>query len=448
MAFAVVAILSTLVIGIPMTLALDRDARGGALIGLSYLYGCGAVWAVLFALSLLHVRWTAATATATLVAFSAAMWIVASVRRRGAEALARDTVAAGPLAMLAPVADLATTYTVVTIALYATIARVWEWDFWAIWGLKGREFVEAGGIDWRFLQSPFNDFAHPDYPLLLPMNYAYAALVGGQWDDRWMALPGIAFGVALILIVRSLAARELPRFLAALLTFATAGVALSQYVGLADAPLIACGTAAILFIRRGMFFDEASAFRHGAILLGLAASTKNEGLALIASVVIAMLIARASEWRDALRLWPAAVIPLPWIMARLAFHLQTDIARGSFVSRAIERIGDSAVIVASLLRSLPDPWLWLLMLVGIVLIPRATRSAERFVLAAIAIQAVWYVAAYFGTPLDVVWHIETSWPRVARHLEAPLLFVVMLALAQAFERGETVPHAEARSELL
>lgn len=447
MAFAAVAILTTLVIGIPMTLALDRDARGGALIGLSYLYGCGAVWAALFALSLLHVRWTAATTTVTLVAFSAVMWIVVLLGRTGAVPPGAP-VDQGPLAMLAPVADLATTYTVVTFALYATIARVWEWDFWAIWGLKGRVFFEAGGVDWRFLQSPFNDFAHPDYPLLLPMNYAYAALVGGQWDDRWMALPGIAFGVALILIVRSLAARELPRFLAALMTFATAGVALSQYVGLADAPLIACGTAAILFIRRGILFDGAPAFRHGAILLGLAASTKNEGLALIASVVIAMLIARASKWRDALRLWPAAVIPLPWIVARLAFHLQTDIARGSFLSRAIERIGDSGVIVASLLRWLPDPWLWLLMLIGVVLIPRATRRAERFILGAVAIQAFWYLGAYFGTPLDVMWHIETSWPRVARHLEAPLLFVVMLALAQAFERGETVPHAEARSELL
>jgi hypothetical protein len=139
---------------------------------------------------------------------------------------------------------------------------------------------------------------------------------------------------------------------------------------------------------------------------------------------------------------------LPWIVARLAIHLQTDIARGSFISRAIERIGDSVVIVASLLRRLPDPWLWLLMLIGVVLIPRATRRAERFILGTVLIQAVWYVGAYFGTPLDVMWHIDTSWPRVARHLEAPLLFVVMLALAQAFKRGETVPHAEAGSELL
>ena len=446
MAFAAVAILTTLVIGIPMTLAVDRDARSGALIGLSYLYGCGAVWAVLFTLSLLHVRWTAMTTTVTLVAFSAVMWIVVLLRRAEA-APPGAAVDRGPLAMLAPIADLATVYAVVTFAMYATITRVWEWDFWAIWGLKGRVFLEAGGIDWRFLQSPFNDFAHPDYPLLLPLNYAYVAVTNGQWDHRWMALPGIVFGVALILIVRSLAARELPRFLAALLAFATAGVALSQYVGLADAPLIAYGTAAILFIRRGILFDEASGFRHGAILLGLAAGTKNEGLALIASVVIAMLIARASKWRDVLRLWPAVVIPLPWIVARFAFHLQTDIARGSFISRAIERIGDSGVIVASLLRWLPDPWLWLLMLVGMVMIPRTTRTAERFILAAVAIQAVWYLAAYFGTPLDVIWHIETSWPRVARHLEAPLLFVVMLTLAQAFERGETLAHAEARPEL-
>src|ERR1051326_5399770 len=64
---------------------------------------------------------------------------------------------------------------------FATIARMWEWDFWAIWGLKARTFFEFGTIDWRFLQSPWNDFAHPDYPLLVPFNYVYASLTAGVW---------------------------------------------------------------------------------------------------------------------------------------------------------------------------------------------------------------------------------------------------------------------------
>ncbi len=447
MEFVVVAMLTTLVAGIPVTLAVDRSARGAALIGLSYLYGCGVVWASLFALSLLHIRWTPASTTVVLVASSAAMWALVLFRPGRAAAPSAVSSDRGPLPMLGPAADVATAYTIVTFAMYATIARVWEWDFWAIWGLKARIFVEAGGIDWRFLKSPFNDFAHPDYPLLLPLNYAYAALLNGQWDDSWMALPWVAFTVALVLIARSLAARELPFAAAAILTFAAAGTALSQYVGLADAPLIAYGSAAVLFIRRFVRFDDSAALRHGAILLGLAASTKNEGLALVVSVVLAMLVGRLSKWRDVLRLWPAAAIALPWIVARFAIQVQTDIARGSFVSRAIERLADLVAIAAALLRSLPDPWLWLALLIGIVLIPRAARGAERFVFAALLIQAVWYVAAYFGTPLDVRWHIQTSWPRVARHLEPALLFVVMIGLAEAFARGQTSAHAEARSEL-
>ena len=73
-------------------------------------------------------------------------------------------------------------------ALYATLAPLWEWDFWAIWGLKARVFLEAGGIDWHFLESRWNAFAHPDYPLLVPLNFDFVALINGGWSDRWLGL--------------------------------------------------------------------------------------------------------------------------------------------------------------------------------------------------------------------------------------------------------------------
>lgn len=457
MGFVIAAIVTTIVIGLPVTLAIDRHQRGAGLVGLSYLYGAGSVWALLLLMSLVRMPWTVLSTTIVLVVFAALVW--AFVLFRTPE-LPRQS--ARNWSSLALVVDLATAFSLAAYAMYATVARVWSWDFWAIWGLKARVFVENRGIDWSFLQSPFNDFAHPDYPLLVPMNYAYTALVSGGWDDRWMGLGWIGFTVALVLIVRSMASREVPELPAALIGFATAGAAFTRYVGLADAALVACAAAAIVMIRRYLLFEDEAAFRHGAILLGLAASTKNEGVALIATIVIAVLVHEyAGAPRSAsvsppvasrlpavlARLWPAIAIALPWIVIRTAAHLQTDIARGSFISRAIERAGAMVPIVATLLRQMPDPWIWLFMLVGVVLMTREARAAERFTFAAVVIQLFWYVATYFGTPLDVAFHIETSWPRVARHVEIPFLFVVMIALAQAALRRETLAHAEARPDL-
>src|SRR5512140_1487501 len=159
-----VAILSLVVVGIPIVLAVDRRARGTLLLGAAFLYGSGAIFLVLLVLSVLHVRWTLLSVTlAALVVFCAAFWI----GRRNAGGLP----ARRPDKFAPDVIDLLTAFTIVCYGLYATLAPLWEWDFWAIWGLKARTFLEIGGIDWRFLESRWNAFAHPDYPLLVRRHY-------------------------------------------------------------------------------------------------------------------------------------------------------------------------------------------------------------------------------------------------------------------------------------
>jgi len=82
--------------------------------------------------------------------------------------------------------------------------------------------------------------------------------------------------------------------------------------------------------------------------------------------------------------------------------------------------------------NLHDPWLWVALLLGLLLIP---RRRERFVLLATTFQILFYVGAYFVTPHDPGWHIATSWPRLTMQIAAPLAYAVMVQLA----------HAEARS---
>jgi hypothetical protein len=423
MAAILIAILSLTALGIPIALALDRAARGPLLIGTAFLYGSGTVFLILLFLPMTLVVVTVAGLLGCLVA-----WFLG---RRATQQPSNPATL--------HVVDLATLASIATYAIYATLAPLWEWDFWAIWGLKARLFFEHGGIDWRFLASRWNTFVHPDYPLLVPLNYDFIALIAGGWSDRWLGILNVAFGVALLLIARGLAARETSAFIASLLTFLLSWMAMSRFVGLAEGALIAFGGAGVLFIRDALRRGDNASWRHGAVLLGLAANCKNEGLALLVAVTIVLVIFHR---KVAIRLQPAYWLTVPWLILRAVHALRGDMASGGAMSRLAARLRFTPQIVAYLGERLYHPWFWIAIAVGVIVI-RPAR--ERFVLLVTAIQLAFYAGSYFITPYDVRWHVGTSWPRLTEQIAVPTTFVVFLALAEIVRRGEDAGDAEARS---
>jgi hypothetical protein len=434
MTSTLVAILTLAVLGIPIVLAVDRRARGPLLVGAAFLYGSGTMSLVLLMLSVVHVRWTLlSVAIASLVIFCATAFIA----RRKVAATNQTTTAKPHLI------DIFTAFTIVCYALYATLAAVWEWDFWAIWGLKAKVFLEAGGIDWHFLESPWNTFAHPDYPLLVPLNYDFVALVNGAWSDRWLGLLGVAFAVALALVARSLAARETRPLFASLLTLLVAALGFSRYIGLAEGALIAFGGAGVLFVRAALRDDDDASWRHGALMLGFAANCKNEGMALLVAVTIAVI---AASWSRARKLWPAYALAAPWLILRALHTLPTDIVAGSALSRFLTRLPHTHELLFFLAEQLAKPWFWLAILIGIVIAPAAARRRERFVFAVTVIQLLFYIFAYLMTPNGLRWHVLSSWSRLTPQIAVPIAFAVFLMLANSLWPEEDAPHAEARSD--
>jgi len=429
MTATLIAILSLAVMGIPITLAVDRRVRGPLLIGTAFLYGSGTMSFVLLTLSIAHIRWTLISVTiASLIVFCAAALIA---RRRAGDVASHHTKP--------HLLDLVTLFTIVCYALYATLAPVWEWDFWAIWGLKARTFLEIGGIDWRFLESRWNTFVHPDYPLLVPLNYDFVALLNGGWSDRWMGLLCVAWAVALALVARSLAARETTPFFAALLALLVAALGFSRYVGLAEGALIAFSGAGVLFVRAALLHDDDVAWRHGALMLGFAANCKNEGVALLGAVTIAIV---ATSWSRLRKLTPAYALAVPWLILRAAHTLPTDIAEGSTVSRLLARLPYAHQILMFLAEQLYKPWFWIAILIGILLAPAAARHRERFTFLVTAIQCLFFVTVYFITPNELRWHVLSSWPRLTAQIAVPITFAVFLTLANSLRAEEDAPHAE------
>ena len=423
----VAAILGMTVIGIPIAVAAGRDVRGGALIGLAFLYGSGAVFVAMMLLP-----WNLPLVVVALVAVSALVFFMK--RPRGTDRSAGEDTGA-PQRAMSIAADLATALTLFGYAMFATLASPWEWDFNAIWGLKARVFYEHGGIDWRFLQSPWNDFAHPDYPLLVPMNFDFLALASGAWNDRWLGLMFVGYAVALVLIIRELMREELAAPLPALITLAIAGLACTRYVGLAEGALVAFATAAMLMLRRGEV-------THAALLFGLAASTKQEGALFLVCALIALVIAR--RWRDAIRLWPAFLIAVPWWIVAAARGLKSDLAVPGAMHRAAVHLAQWSYFVSTLGEQTPDLIFWLLVLASIVI---ALRRDEVPWVLIVVLQIAALLMAYLTTPYGLHWHIATSWPRLTRQLAPIAAVLALVLLAKTFAREKNHAHVEARSEL-
>jgi hypothetical protein len=427
------AVLGLTLLGVPVTLAVDRRARGTLLAGLSFLYGSGTIFLVLMALSVAEVRWTPGAVTLGALAVFALATAIA-IRQR-------PTQGWPGLVWPHPI-DALTLVTLVGYAQFASPDPLWEWDFWAIWGLKAKLFLESGGIDWRFLESPLNIFAHGDYPLLVPLDYALASLVAGGWSDRWPGLFFAAWGAALLLVARGLASRETTPFYAALLTLAMTGVGLSLDVGLAEGALIAFGGTGVLMVREALRDDDPAAWRHAALMLGFAANCKNEGIALLLAVTLALLAVSGSRGRAVARLprlWPAYALAAPWIVLRIAHALPTDIIGGSVMERFAARLGSAHEIFAFLAERLHKPWFWAAILAGLLVVPAAMRRRERFVIIVTAIEILLFVAAYFVTPHDVRWHVITSWARLTGQVAVPIAFAVFLMLAQSLRGGQAPP---------
>ncbi|HYS54433.1 MAG TPA: hypothetical protein VER58_11800 [Thermoanaerobaculia bacterium] len=323
--------------------------------------------------------------------------------------------------------DLATLVLIAGYARFATIASPTEIDYICIWGLKAEKFWVAHGIDWNFLAQPFNAFAHPDYPLLVPFAYDFQALVGGAWIDRWAGALSIGCGIAALLIIRS----ELRGWIGAVSALILMPLVFSPYVGDAEGPLIAYSIAAILPLRRR---ENVTC---SAVFLGLAASCKNEGLTLIIAVVIAMMISGARQLLP--KLWPAVAIPFPWLVISRLHHLQSDLAEGGLIDRIVEHVTNPAPMLQAMAAYSPGRVLfWIGLATALAIGWRRVVTEERFLASVIALQLIAFIAAYVITPHDVSWHVRWSWERVVLQVTALVTFLAIVVSIPAPHQGEGV----------
>jgi len=418
-----VALLVAIVAGIAVTRLVDRDARGTRVGGEAILFGL-AVCAALTALT--WSRWAViAIALLTWSAGVSPAGLAASRRRAGVTPA--NQPAWTPALHIA--FDAIAVLTIAGYAKFATAATPAEFDFLGEWGLKARVFFVARGFDWDFLEHALNRLVHPDYPPLVPLTFDYLELMRGEWNGAALGLVNVAFAAALLLIVRRLALEESgSSTIGAFVAAALAPLAAVPWIGTAEGAFVAYAGAALLLIRAGCM-------PAGALLLGLAGSAKNEGVALLVAVAVALVVARRAH--DVVRLWPAVAVLLPWWILRTVHRFANDLVAGNAVDRALARLRDPLPLLSAFFSTaFGRPWFWIALAAGAVVVARELWREERFVVAAAGAQLAAYMAAYLVTPYDVA-AMMFSAERLMAHLAPPLAYVVLIRLCGRARRSLT-----------
>jgi hypothetical protein len=318
-----------------------------------------------------------------------------------------------------------------------------SWDAWAIWNLKAR-FLFRGGTEWHRLFSPVLDWAHPDYPLLLPSTVARWWTYAGSEDPRWPALAALLALLALIGMMAGVLRMlhgPTPALLGILALTGTAGLvgrAASQY---ADLPLALYMTSSLACL---VLFERVGG--RGPLLLagtcaGFAASTKNEGLLFLPVLAVAWLWS-GKRWRAP----RAAVTQLGWMAAGalpgiIAITLAKLLAAGD--NDLLYGLGFDAITTRALdlarygviAKSLTIESLKLVMPAVLVAAWALTgfrcstenRQGALLCLTTAGLMLVSYGVVYLLTPYDLAWHLSTSAARLLMGLW-PMALLGMLLL--------------------
>lgn len=290
---------------------------------------------------------------------------------------------------------------------YLWLALRWpdgSWDAWAIWNLKAR-LIYYGA--WAAIPDPALAYAHPDYPLLLPILTALGWKLTGISQAVPIILHGAVYLVMLWMVRRSW------------LAVALVGGAAVLYAPMqnADVPLalsLLCATAA--------YFNKRDAL--AGLALGIGVLIKNEG-SLIALVFFA-------AWIVMERRIPACALfaVAPFLLGIVSYN--AAIAEPNAMIGAegnLERlltIGRYGVIASAVLLMgftfggavLPAQ------VVSMAILRRPVRWSVPLV-AIIGILAG-YLAVYAITPHPLEWHLESSLDRLVMQVYPAFVYASLM----------------------
>jgi hypothetical protein len=322
------------------------------------------------------------------------------------------------------------------------------WDAWAIWNLRAR-FLLRAGTNWTDAFSPL--LPHPDYPILLPSLVARCWTLAGEGTLVPVSIAAVfalSTVAALYVSIEPLCGERLA--LVALLLLLSAGnFATIGAHQCADIPLsffiLSCIALLVLQETRGAGTVALSSL--AGVSAGLAAWTKNEGLAFVAVAAVAygsvLLVYRPG--REAVRqiasfltgLSPALILVAYFKAALPANDIMS--AAGSSMDRFfdVNRLGTIAGAFAAQVIvfdgvSIKQVFLSTILFVIVFVVHAGVRPRykQAAILTALALagMTITYFFVYLITPHNLTWHLGTSLSRLCFQLWPSFVFLIALVM--------------------
>jgi len=332
------------------------------------------------------------------------------------------------------------------------------YDAIRIWATKSKVLYLTQELpDW-FFKSPEN-YAHVDYPLLLPLMEVWGYILAGRVDEGLIPLLSSAYFLMLCVAFFGFARRAAGSIVAGILGFLLASVpqigSLHTASGYADIPLAFYFLVAIGSLLAWMRSRHPRDLIIGAGCLGLTAWVKNEGLPCILVVWMALLLIGCGTTRERRNFWRSSrlvvlvsgAIALPWLLFGWSRGLESDLAPGranllsgtalrdALVRRAglvLSGFGTAVFSPSNVLTRWNLVWVLVVAAVGLGTVRGFPRQAL-FPWCVVFGQTGVYFLLYLVTPHDVVWHMLTSMDRLLIHL-CP---IALLAIAHQLSPAES-----------
>jgi hypothetical protein len=314
------------------------------------------------------------------------------------------------------------------------------WDGYAIWQFKAQAFLHDGDLS-ILRDIHFADYAHSDYPLLVPLQTWWVGVHSGGYHEGWAEITGMLFGLDMLALFVAFASRFVrrePVMLGAALLLTLPVLAHYVASGYADIEMACYLVAlAICLVRVTVSGDLSQEpllawFFAGIVLV------KNEGMfAALSGLLVIGLLGRSNRLSVLAKcLLAAAAGYLPWLFMKHTWHLQSDLfekGRGPHftVSLVMWRIG-TAIRGFLLCLSQTGPralgWGLLKFILPIGLVCgwyKKVRVCTPLLLLC-ALQISGYLFIYVITYWPLLVHLETSVDRLSLHLVPVLLLAALI----------------------
>ncbi len=317
------------------------------------------------------------------------------------------------------------------------------WDGWSIWGQKAKAFALKGSLDVSLFTDPSRTYAHPEYPLLLPLSECWLYLGMGEVDEQVIKLLFPLFYFSFLALFWKFFEREKGRQESLLYTVLLATSPLLIYhliSGYAELPLTFYYTFSTLSLYFWCWKGKREDLWVGVLFSAFAAWTKSEGQALLG--LNAMLFGSAylltskealfKKWMKIFLLFSPFIVIAPWWIFLKRLHVSPSEFVPQFRPDLLASHGGRmplvfGTLVLKLLNVLKWNLLWVALFLMGGIFRRELFSFPRNLLAfALILHLALYYFIYVIHPLDVLWamNVDDSYNRVLLHA-APLALYLL-----------------------